>query len=45
MCLYGTICGRPPDHEIASITQITARVRNNESLYWNLAAIRVIGCS
>ena len=35
-------CGRPRDHEIVSIT---ARVRNNWSLYWNLAAIRIIELS
>ena len=36
------LCGQPRDHEIVSIT---ARVRNNWSLYWNLAAIRIIGLS
>ena len=36
------LCGRLRDHEIVSIT---ARVRNNGSLYWNLAAICIIGLS
>ena len=36
------LCGRPRDREIVSITE---KVRNNGSLYWNLAAIRIIGLS
>ena len=34
------LCGRHRDHEIVSIT---ARIRNDGILYWNLAAIRIIG--
>ena len=34
------LCGRPRDNEIVSIT---ARVRNDGSLNWNLAAIYIIG--
>ena len=36
------LCGRHRDHEIVSIT---ARVRNDGILYWNLAAIRKNGFS
>ena len=36
------LCGRPRDHEILSIT---ARVRSDEILNWNLAAIRIISFS
>ena len=36
------LCGRPRDHEILSIT---ARVRSDEILNWNLAAIRIIAFS
>ena len=36
------LCGRPGDREIVSITE---KVRKNGSLYWNLAAIRIIGLS
>ena len=36
------LCGRPRDHEILSIT---ARVRCDGILYWNLAAIRVFSKS
>ena len=33
--------GLPGDHDIVSIT---TRGRNNGSLFWNLAAIRIVGC-
>ena len=36
------LCRRPRDHEIVSMT---ARVRSDGMLNWNLAAIRIIGFS
>ena len=36
------LCGRPRDRQIVSITE---KVRNNGSLDWNLASIRIIGLS